>query len=177
MTKLLYNPVTDTISRYPRADDDPVMGLDPALLVMDEVIADKPTIDPATRYLERETVIDTTALTITRGWRVVDRPPAPPEPKWQQFQVALLTDPGVHDMMMIVKDSYPGLISAWSVGLGQAASGQGAESFMTAWGLARQLPNPATGDPLLGAALISSIAAMATAADLPGEFITGLNAA
>ena len=111
-------------------------------------------------------------------FEVVPRPPEPepvPEPRWQDFQVALLTDASVHGMMMVAKDIYPGLISAWSVGLGQAATGQGAESFMTAWTLARQLPDPSTGDPLLSQALVDGIAALAAAADLPAEFIAGLN--
>ena len=107
----------------------------------------------------------------------VDRPVAPPEPRWQDFQVALLTDPALRDMKQIAKDAYPDLIPAWAVGLGQAATGQGIESFMTAWNLARQLPDPSTGDPLLPQALVDGIAALAAAADLPAEFIAGLNPA
>ena len=132
-----------------------------------------PPYDTETQYLQRVDPYLLDGQVYDR--EPVDRPVAPPEPRWQDFQVALLTDPALRDMKMIAKDAYPDLIPAWAVGLGQAATGQGAESFMTAWTLARQLPDPSTGDPLLPQALVDGIAALATAADLPDAFIAGLN--
>jgi hypothetical protein len=104
----------------------------------------------------------------------VERPPVAPEPRWQGFQVGLLTDPQVHDMMMAAKDSYPGLISAWSTGLGQAAVGQGFETFLTTWGLAKLLPHPSGEGTLLPPSLVAHVQAMSVTYDLPAEFVAAL---
>jgi hypothetical protein len=150
-------------------------GPDPAWLAEQgaEVIRSDPPHDPATHYLSP---VEPYLLDGVVYDRVpVERPPVPPKARWQGFQVGLLTDPLVHDMMMAVKDNYPGLISAWSTGLGQAAVSQGFETFLTTWGLAQALPHPSGQGALLPPSLVAHVATLATSYDLPAEFVEGLN--
>ena len=188
--RYIYDTETGSIERFRGTNPAVIESVDeegnvvitpnPRYIICREVIEDRPQLnDPATEIIRSGPPrVDTEKAIVFRTWVIETRPlepPSPPEPDWQSFQLSLLTDPDVHNMMMIAKDEYPGLISAWSVGLGQAATGQGITSFMTAWGLARQLVDPSTGDPLLSQTLIENIAMMAAATNLPAEFITGIN--
>ena len=73
---------TGTLLTYPRADGEPVEGLDPSLKMVEVTQDPEPTYDIATHMLEATEVIDPVSLTVTRGWKVVERPvpPAPPAP-------------------------------------------------------------------------------------------------
>lgn len=129
--------------------------------------------DPETHYLRAAEPHMLDGVAYDRV--AVQIPPAVPEARWQEFQMALLTDQAVHNMMMQAKDAYPGLISAWSTGLGQSATIGDHRTFFTAWNLARNLPD-ATGEaPLLPQSLVDHIVLMAVAAGLPAEFIAQLN--
>lgn len=94
MTRLLYNPATAQLLPYPRQDDEPVIGLDPALVVLELIQLDPPSYDPATHRLEPTEAIDLQAGTVTRGWQVVPIAPAPPAPDWERFRSQLQTDNG-----------------------------------------------------------------------------------
>ena len=72
--KLLYDTQTQKLIKWPRIDDEPVIGLAAHLLEMTVVQEDKPAYDPATQRLEKTEVIDTQAQTVTRGWNVVEVP-------------------------------------------------------------------------------------------------------
>ena len=74
--KLLYDTQTAKILPWPRIDEEPVVGLDAHLLEMTVVQKPQPAYDPATQRLEKTEVIDTDARTVTRGWSVVEVPPA-----------------------------------------------------------------------------------------------------
>jgi hypothetical protein len=69
--KLIYDPTTEKLHRYPREDDAPVIGLAAGLLVMDIIELENEDHDPATQRLERLETIDIEAQTVTRGYRAV----------------------------------------------------------------------------------------------------------
>lgn len=94
MARILYNTTTAQFLPYPRLDDQPVIGLDPSLLVLDLIQLEAPSYDPATHRLELTETIDLQAGTVTRGWQAVPLPPAPPAPDWDQFRQALQTENG-----------------------------------------------------------------------------------
>jgi len=170
MTKLLYNSTTDTISRYPRADDEPVVGLDPSLVVLTEILPERPSYDAETQYLEQTREIDLEAFTLTRGWLIVERPPVepePPEPRWVEFGTALVADPGVNQMIGTAAATAPVLHLMLGVGLGQAAQGD-PKTFLAAW-------TAAMGVGLASPDLAAHVAALATTYDLPAEFVAALN--
>jgi hypothetical protein len=59
---------------YPRADDEPVVGLDPDYEIFDVIQLPEPFYNPSTQYLSTTESIDTTSKTVTRGWQVIDLP-------------------------------------------------------------------------------------------------------
>jgi len=73
--KILYDTETQTLIRYPRSDDEPVVGLDPRYLVLDLTEQEKPSHDPATHYLNRTEAIDLDALQVIHGWQLVAHEP------------------------------------------------------------------------------------------------------
>ena len=75
--KILYDTQTQSLTRYPRSDDEPVVGLDPCYVVLDLTQQEKPQHDPATHYLRRTEAIDLDALQVTRGWELVAHEPMP----------------------------------------------------------------------------------------------------
>lgn len=75
--KILYDTETTSLVRYPRSDDDPVIGLDPRYLVLDLIQQEKPEHDPATHYLRRTEAINLDNLQVTRGWELVAHEPIP----------------------------------------------------------------------------------------------------
>lgn len=66
--KLLYNTQTEQVLPWPRTDDEPVVGLDPALIEMTVIEEEKPAYDPETQILVQSDVVDTEAKTVTRTW-------------------------------------------------------------------------------------------------------------
>lgn len=92
--KLLYDTITTQLLPYPRLDDAPLVGLDPALVVLELIEQDQPSYDPATHRLESTEAIDLDAGSVTRGWQLVALPPAPPAPDWEQLRSALRTENG-----------------------------------------------------------------------------------
>jgi hypothetical protein len=75
--KILYDTETQSLKRYPRNDDEPVVGLDARYLVLDLVQNEKPDHDTATHYLLRTEAIDLDKLQVTRGWELVAHEPLP----------------------------------------------------------------------------------------------------
>ena len=75
--KILYDTQTQSLKRYPRSDDEPVVGLDPRYLVLELSEQDKPQHDPAAHYLRRTEAINLDNLQVTRGWELVAHEPMP----------------------------------------------------------------------------------------------------
>lgn len=72
--KILFHVPTQALVPYPRNDDEPVVGLDPAYEIFDVIQESDPVYNPATQYLSTTETIDTTAKTVTRGWEIIDLP-------------------------------------------------------------------------------------------------------
>jgi hypothetical protein len=72
--KILFHIPTETLTSYPRADDEPVVGLDPEYDIFDLVQELQPIFDPATQYLTPTETIDVPTKTVTRGWQIHDIP-------------------------------------------------------------------------------------------------------
>jgi hypothetical protein len=72
--KILFYTPTQTLVSYPRADDEPVVGLDPDYEIFDVIQEDKPAYNAATQYLSTTETIDTVAKEVIRGWQIIDLP-------------------------------------------------------------------------------------------------------
>jgi len=89
MNRALLDTVTNQVLAYPRADDEPVVGLDPRYSVLTIVRAAEPEYDAETQRLTptRTVVGDEWRW----GWEVIDLPPPPePGPDYLSFYGGLL---------------------------------------------------------------------------------------
>jgi hypothetical protein len=147
-----------------------VVGLDPSLVVLTEILAEQPRYNAETHCLEQTREVDLQAGTLTRGWQVIERPPVepePPEPPWVEFGTALVTDNSVNALIGTAATTAPVLHLMLGVGLGQAAQGD-PRTFLAAW-------TAASGVGLVAPDLTAHVAALAATFDLPAEFVQGLN--
>jgi len=169
MTRILYNPDTDTLINWPRSDDDDVVGLQPPVVMLWIEQAEPPTdYDPAVYGLQPTQDVDLDALVLRREWELVDLPPVvvPPVPRWVQFAQALAVDSAVNGLVAAAATAAPVLHLMLGVGLGQAAQGNPA-TFLAAW-------SDAVTAGLMPPDLAAQMQILATGFDLPAEFVEGL---
>lgn len=165
--KLLYDTFTSTLHPYPRADDEPVIGLDPRYLSLAVTQHPEPEHDPATHRLEPTEAIDLEALTVTRGWQLVELPPPAPTPDWATFRGMLLISEAVAAVMATARAAgcEPG-VTALPVALERAQAGDVAE-FAACWALVATA-GQATAE------MIAGIVTIAQECHLPAEFVAAL---
>lgn len=105
MTLFLYDTQTETLLPYPRADDDPVVGLDPRYAILRLLQDEQPAYDPQTQRLDSTQLIDLEAGEVRRGWVVVTLPPPVPVPDFKQLRDAIRTENGFFAALMAVYDA------------------------------------------------------------------------
>lgn len=87
---VLFDTETAQIRDYPRADDQPVVGLDPRYVVLRVVREPRPEPGPGQQVTETRTV-DLDASEWRWGWVIEDLPPPPtPGPDYGGFYAGLL---------------------------------------------------------------------------------------
>lgn len=169
MSRILYNPETDTLIRWPRQDDEDVVGLQPPLVMLWIEQAEPPTnYDTLIYGLKPTQDVDLDALVLHRGWELVELPPVvvPPTPRWVQFAQALAIDPAVNGLVATCATAAPVLHLMLGVGLGQAALGS-PTTFLAAW-------SDAMAAGLVPPELAAQMRMLAAGFDLPAEFVEGL---
>jgi hypothetical protein len=167
MTKLLYNTITTQLLAYPRQDDEPLVGLDPAMVVLELVEQAAPAHNPATHQLEQTDTIDLDTHTVQREWIAKPLPAQTLiEANFIGFYEAISTDPGVNSMLGSVLAAVPALYGGLIVGLSRVSEGD-TRLFLAAWSNVKALFP-------LQAELVDSLQAAATAYHLPPDFIAGL---
>ena len=90
-TLALWDSIDQKILSYPRADDQPVVNLDPRYLVLRIVKEARPDDVEGFTVRQRLTV-DLEAMEWRHGWELIELPaPAPPQPDYVGFYSALLS--------------------------------------------------------------------------------------
>lgn len=169
MPRLLYDTLASTLHPYPRADDEPVLGLDPRYLEMDVLQQPAPSYDPATHQLQPTEDIDTAARTVTRGWTVVELPPPVPSPDWSRFKAAILSNTAINAALAQALPLAPAAATALAPTLLQCEQGQTAD-FAAAWAAVLAVAPVAP-------EVLADIAALAADCHLPAEFVAALTPA
>jgi hypothetical protein len=91
MNLALWDTIDQRILSYPRADDQPVVNLDPRYLVLKIIKEERPDDVEGFTVRQRLTV-DLDALEWRHGWDLIELPaPAPPQPDYVGFYSALLS--------------------------------------------------------------------------------------
>ena len=89
-TLALWDTINQEILSYPRADDEPVVNLDPRYMVLRIIKEDKPDAPEGFTVRQRWSV-DLDALEWRHGWELIELPaPAPPQPDYVGFYSDLL---------------------------------------------------------------------------------------
>lgn len=167
MTRILYDTLTSALQVYPRADDEPVIGLDPRYLTLTVIQQPQPEHDPTTHRLDPTEAIDLETATVTRDWQLVALPPPAPAPDWTTFRGMLLISEAVAAVMATARAAgcEPG-VTALPVALERAQAGDVAE-FAACWALVATA-GQATAE------MITGIVSIAQACHLPAEFVAAL---
>lgn len=134
--------------------------------------------------LREETDDNVIATLLRKGWKQVPDPevpgstwngtaweappPEPVIPQWVQFGIALGLSPEVNAFVATLAQAAPVLHLMIGVGLGQAAQGD-PKTFLGGWAQCRAAK-------LISAELLDGVVTMASAYDLPAEFIAALSA-
>jgi hypothetical protein len=174
--KLLFNTTTATLQPYPRADNEPVIGLDPSLWEMVLIQEPQPDHDPATHQLTPTEHIDLVARIVTRGWSLTPLPIEPPAPPadWLGFAGWLYGYPPIMDGMATARASRDPQGEPATTGLpaamDEARLRQNYVAFALSWG------QFLAASAMSGEAL-AAIVEKADACHLPAEFIAALSPA
>lgn len=169
MPRILYNPDTDQLIRWPRQDDEDVVGLQPPTVMLTVAQQPQPDYDPSIYGLQPTQDVDLDALVLRKGWALVELPPAvvTPTPRWVQFALALATSPEVNQWYFGLFAPQTSVLHGMvGVGLGQAAEGN-ANTFLAAW-------TQAATAGLVSVELAAQMQLLASGFDLPAEFVEGL---
>jgi hypothetical protein len=168
MPRILYNPDTAALIRWPRQDDEDVVGLQPPTVMLTVEQEPQPDYDPAIYVLQPTQDVDLDARVLRKGWELVELPPVvvPPTPRWVQFAQTLAVDPAVNGLVATAATAAPVLHLMLGVGLGQAAQGD-PTTFLAAW-------SDAVTAGLVSPELAAQMQLLASGFDLPAEFVEGL---
>lgn len=166
MTRLLYDTLTSTLQLYPRADDEPVIGLDPRYLEMDMLQQPEPSYDPSTHQLQPTEDIDTDARTVTRGWTLVELPPPVPTPDWTTFKTTALGSSSLNSILAAAYQTVPVAAGALAPALLAAEQGN-INDFAIAWAA---ICTAVTVPP----EVITGFVSVATSCNLPAAFVAAL---
>ncbi len=170
MTRILYNPQTAELIRWPRIDYADVVGLEPPVVMLDVEQHAAPSLtDPANQRLLLIETVDLAARKLRRTWSIEINLPVVVDNvggRWVQFAEALAADVDVRDLLWAVEAVNPVLRSMLGVGLGQAAKGDPA-TFLAAWG-------QVVASGLVPSGLPGQMAGLAAVFELPADFVEGL---
>lgn len=164
MTRIIYDTRTGKTHPYPRADDAPIVGLDPALVVLTVIREPMPQPGEGFSITAAAPIDDLTAGTRTYGWITEKMPDPDPEPQWVAFGAAVLFHPAIRAFAAANPVDYPPL----TLGFGQAGQGD-TQTLMMLWPSLRQAG-------IITPELAAIVVDMAASHHLPAEFIAGLAA-
>jgi hypothetical protein len=68
----IYHLLEEKVLPYPRADQEPIVGLADGLIVLNEVTQAPPDFDADTQRLGKTQVVDVVAKTLTHGWDIIN---------------------------------------------------------------------------------------------------------
>lgn len=179
MTRILYNLITFTTRPYPRADADPVVGLDRAEWRVLELIQHAPPPIQDGEILSQTDTFDWFADTtpegvdgtLTRDWEVLPAPPPPVVPDWDTFVGWLYQFRPIADGMSAARLSTDPQGEPATTGLPtameEARLRENYPAFEQTWGLFLLASQMAPAD-------LAAIIGKASECNLPAKFIAAL---
>jgi hypothetical protein len=165
----LYDALTERVVNYPRADDEPVVGLDPRYTVLRIVREEQP--EPVDGFTVQPTrTVDLDAGEWRWGWELVEIVPPEPEPDWGTFKREVMAHPQVNLALGGGLGQVPAAAIALPATVIASAAGGGVDDFRAAWLALRSAG-------LVSAELLAEVRELATACRLPEPFVAALGGA
>ena len=128
MSKILYSQSIEQVKPYPRKDDQPVIGLDPDYLVLEQVETEQPAYDALTQTVTSTYVVDLDNLEYRKEWLIEAIPAPEPTPDWDDFNAAMLVDVNFNTYYGTGLQSAPAITTSIPTALAQVAT-NGVASF------------------------------------------------
>jgi hypothetical protein len=160
----LLDTETGLVQPYPRADDQPVEGLDSRYEVLRIVRAEQPECDPATHRLRETRTVNRDAGEWCWSWTVE---PLPPRPDWRSFKRALLAHPAINELLGASLSDVPAAGLSLPATVLTAAGGGDVDDFRAAWVMLRR-------QGLISVELLQEVRALAISLHLPEAFVAAL---
>jgi hypothetical protein len=164
-TLALWDTINQQVLNYPRADDQPVVNLDPRYLVLRIVKEARPDAPEGFTVQQRWTV-DLDALEWRHGWELIELPTPAPAADWRTFKRVLLSHPEINSLLNGGIAAAPAAALSLPATLLNAAGGDVAD-FRSAWLSLRRLG-------LVSAELLQEVRALAISSNLPEAFVEAL---
>ena len=162
----LWDAETEEVLAYPRADDAPVIGLDPRFQVLRIVREPKPEA-PEGWSIRQQWSVDLAAGEWRHGWKLIEPVPVPPAPDWRTFKRTLLGHPAINALLGGGMTAAPAAAISLPATLLAAAGGADSDDFRAAWLSLRRLD-------LVSAELLQEVRGLAINCHLPESFVAAL---
>ena len=166
MNLALWDTINQQVLSYPRADDQPVVNLDPRYLVLRIVKEARPDASEGFTVRQRWTV-DLDALEWRHGWELIELPTPAPVADWPSFKRVLLGHPEINALLNGGIAAAPAAALSLPATLLNAAGGGDVTDFRSAWLTLRRLG-------LVSAELLQEVRALAISSNLPEAFVEAL---
>lgn len=167
---VLFDTETNKVLDYPRADEEPVLDLDPRYQVLRVVREDKPEHDPATHYVRETRAVDLVAGEWRWGWDLMEMPVPPPAADWARFKAAVMANPEVNLALSGGLGQVPAAAISLPATVLASASGGDVRDFRSAWLSLRRAG-------LISVDLLAEVRLLAVDCHLPEEFVAALGGA
>lgn len=165
-TLALWDTINQEILKYPTADDQPVVNLDPRYLVLR--IVKEPRPDDVEGFAMRQRwTVDLDALEWRHGWELIELPVPAPPPDWTTFKRMLLSHPEINPLLDSGLAGHPAAALSLPATLLNVSGGGDVADFRSAWLTFRRLG-------LVSAELLQEVRALAIANNLPQMFVEAL---
>ena len=166
MNLALWDTINQQILSYPRADDQPVVGLDPRYLVLRIVKEARPD-DVEGFTVQQRWTVDLDAMEWRHGWELIELPAPQPQPEWGGFKRLLLAHPEINVLLGGGISAAPAAALSLPATLLNAAGGDDVTDFRSAWLSLRRLG-------LVSPELLQEVCALAISSNLPEAFVEAL---
>ena len=169
----LWDTNDQRILDYPRADDQPVVNLDPRYLVLRIVREARPDA-PEGFTMRQVFTVDLSAREWRHGWELIELPVPAPAPDWATFKRILLSHPEINPLLNSGLAGHPAAAMSLPTTMLLVSGGGDARDwagdvadFRSAWLALRRLG-------LVSAELLQQVRALAIASNLPEAFVEAL---
>jgi hypothetical protein len=130
---ILWDTIEEKTIKYPRNDDEPVVGLDPRYQALKVIRDAAPTEIPEGMKIEQIIYTDFDAGEYHYGWKIVPVEPQIEPPNWSRFKNSLLSHPEINSMLNSGMSVLPTAVITLPTTLLNSENTGNVDDFRTVW--------------------------------------------